>query len=420
MAKPWIPRPRQITPPSIQVKNSRTPDKTRGAVLASAAVIAASVVASAVPMAGAQSVSSMQNEITRAQSKIDRNNGKAQVLSGTIGEYSAKINSIQGSVTKLRAQQAGVQFRLDGAIARLRVIQTKHRAAEAQLARLKAQLEKSRQVLARRLVDLYQSDRPDLITVVLHTDGFARLIENREFLRRIGQQDREVITSVRISKAQSAAVAKRLASVEAERESVAREILVRRNEIDAVRSKVEAKQQAWKDARAARQSALDDVRSQNRNLNEHIDTLQADIDRVSGQLRGADTSAGPIRQGAGQFIWPINGTITSPFCESRSWESCHPGLDIGASTGTPIRAAGSGVVQLAGWNGGYGNFTCIGHGGGVSTCYGHQSRIGVSVGQHVSQGQVIGAVGSTGHSTGPHLHFEVRVNGSVTNPLNWL
>ena len=120
------------------------------------------------------------------------------------------------------------------------------------------------------------------------------------------------------------------------------------------------------------------------------------------------------------MIWPLNGVITSQFCERRAWEACHPGMDIAAPAGTPIRAALGGTVAIAGWTGGYGNYTCIQHGGGLSTCYGHQSSISVSVGQTVTQGQVIGAEGSTGHSTGPHLHFEVRINGAVTNPLNYL
>ena len=98
----------------------------------------------------------------------------------------------------------------------------------------------------------------------------------------------------------------------------------------------------------------------------------------------------------------------------------HAGLDIAAPGGTPIRAAESGKVAIAGVVGGYGNYTCINHGGNLSTCYGHQSRIGVSVGQSVRQGQVIGAVGNTGHSFGNHLHFEVRVGGSPVSPLGYL
>jgi murein DD-endopeptidase MepM/ murein hydrolase activator NlpD len=98
----------------------------------------------------------------------------------------------------------------------------------------------------------------------------------------------------------------------------------------------------------------------------------------------------------------------------------HEGIDLGAAYGSPIAAAGAGSVIYAGWLGGYGNLTVIDHGGGLATAYGHQSSIVVSCGQDVSQGQTIGYVGSTGHSTGPHLHFEVRVNGAPVDPLGYL
>jgi murein DD-endopeptidase MepM/ murein hydrolase activator NlpD len=137
--------------------------------------------------------------------------------------------------------------------------------------------------------------------------------------------------------------------------------------------------------------------------------------RIRGALQGAP---GPIRRGSGRLIWPVNGSFTSPF--GMRWGRLHAGIDIAAPTGTPIRAADSGGVAIAGSVGGYGNYTCINHGGGFSTCYGHQSSIGISVGQAVRQGQVIGAVGSTGHSTGPHLHFETRVNGSPVDPMGYL
>ncbi len=133
--------------------------------------------------------------------------------------------------------------------------------------------------------------------------------------------------------------------------------------------------------------------------------------------------AGPIRGGKGGLIWPVNGPITSPFCESRAWESCHPGIDIGVPSGTPIRAAADGRVVLTqpeSASGGYGNFTCIQHTATLSTCYAHQSRFGTSVGASVKQGQVIGYTGCTGRCFGPHLHFETRINGSVVNPMNYL
>lgn len=118
------------------------------------------------------------------------------------------------------------------------------------------------------------------------------------------------------------------------------------------------------------------------------------------------------------LIWPVSGSVTSPFGPRSG--STHEGIDIGAAEGTPIQAADSGSVGMAGWNGGYGNYTCIDHGGGFSTCYAHQSVIEVSVGQRVGQGEVIGEVANTGHSLGAHLHFETRVNGVAQDPLDYL
>ena len=152
-------------------------------------------------------------------------------------------------------------------------------------------------------------------------------------------------------------------------------------------------------------------------LNDQINSMVS-----SGQASSttSQASSGPI-QSTGSMIWPaISRTITSEYGTrfhpiQKVWKT-HTGLDIGASYGTPIAAADSGRVVLAGWNGGYGKCIMVDHGSGLSTLYGHCSSIAVSVGQTVSQGQTIGYVGSTGNSTGPHLHFEVRINGATTNP----
>ncbi|TGE37041.1 LysM peptidoglycan-binding domain-containing protein [Desulfosporosinus fructosivorans] len=126
--------------------------------------------------------------------------------------------------------------------------------------------------------------------------------------------------------------------------------------------------------------------------------------------RGSKSSTG--------IAWPLRGPINSPF--GSRWGSVHTGIDIGGSTGTPFSAAAAGKVISAGWSGGYGNMILIDHGNGVQTRYGHSSKLLVSVGQKVTQGQRIGLVGSTGNSTGSHLHFEVILNGSTVNPLNYL
>src|SRR5439155_18152375 len=130
----------------------------------------------------------------------------------------------------------------------------------------------------------------------------------------------------------------------------------------------------------------------------------------SGSFGGVDTA--PSSAG---LIWPVSGPVTSPF--GMRWGRMHTGIDIGVPTGTPIHAAASGRVIIAGWVSGYGNLVFVDHGNGLSTGYAHQSQIAVSVGQDVAQGQVIGYVGCTGHCFGPHLHFEVRVNGVPVDPL---
>jgi murein DD-endopeptidase MepM/ murein hydrolase activator NlpD len=121
--------------------------------------------------------------------------------------------------------------------------------------------------------------------------------------------------------------------------------------------------------------------------------------------------------GSGELAWPVQGTITSKF--GPRWGSYHRGVDIGAASGTPIIAADSGMVVFAGWNGGYGNLVKIAHGSNMQTWYAHLSKFAVSTGQEVKKGDVIGYVGSTGVSTGPHLHFEVHVDGVANDPLGF-
>lgn len=369
------------------------------------------------------SVSSLQSRIETKRSQLATVNGRARVLTSDISALTRQVDALQGTIAALQRRQATIQSSLDAKQAVLRRTQDQLRGVRARLLRLRARLAHARGVLAARLVELYESGQPDIVTVVLDAHGFADLLERGAYLRRIGAQDRAIITAVRDAKAQTASAAARLGALERRQQAVTTQIAQRRDAVARVRDAVQGKRDAVDRVRGRKRTLLGSVSAHARKLDEDIKALQAQQAKIQARLRSSPglgaLPPGPIR-GGGRFIWPVNGPITSPFCERRAWEACHPGIDIGVPSGTPIRAAGTGVVAIAGWVSGYGNYTCINHGGGFSTCYGHQSRIEVRVGQHVAQGQVIGLSGCTGLCFGPHVHFEVRIDGAVTNPVNYL
>jgi len=413
--KLWPPVPRRLLQPTAL-----------RAVVSSLFVLAVLALA---PSAGqGRSLSQIRAQIARTRSQLEAKRGHARVLSTDIARITTQIHTLQAGIGGLERRQALIQADLDVKRNRLLATQADLRTARGRLARLRLRLAHSQQVLARRLVALYESDRPDIVGVVLSARGFADLLETGHYVAQVGAQDKRIIEAVRSAKHETTSLVKRLGGLEARQRSLALAVLARRDEVARVKQGLAVRRNVFASARGARAAVLARVNTQAGTIKTRLDGLEGDQAAIERRIQAASASAsasaasvpaGPIR-GGGTFIWPINGVITSPFCERRSYEACHPGMDIAAPTGTPIRAAAAGRVILASYTGGYGNYTCIQHSASLSSCYGHQSSIAVSVGQSVSQGQVIGAVGSTGHSTGPHLHFEARVNGGVVNPLNYL
>ena len=369
-----------------------------------------------------QGTGELQRKIDRAQDKIQWRKGRERVLTSDISAYTERIGTLQSDITVLQGRQVSLQADLDAKRAELEQIQEDLRRERLRLARLRARLAEAKVALAKRLVAIYKADEPDVVTVVLEADGFAELLERTEFMRRVSAQDSRIIARVRDAKAEATATAERLDRLEKRAEEVAEAIEVEVNQVNEVKGQLVDRRERYASARSEKAGLLASTREDRHELEGHVESLEREQSAILARLQGPSSSgsgvAGPVRQGSGSLIWPVNGPVSSGF--GMRWGRLHAGIDIPVPVGTGVRAADGGRVAIAGWVGGYGNYICIQHAGALSTCYGHNTSLNVSVGQSVSQGQIIASSGNTGNSTGPHVHFETRVNGNPVDPLGYL
>lgn len=389
-------------------------------------VVAPLVLWAALPMVSsgepsARSAQAIQKKIQITQGKIGKRKGTERVLTKDIQRYNRRIETLQERIDRFNRRQAVVQNDLDVKRAELQRIQSDLRAERRRLARLKARLVEARGILSRRLVELYKADTPDLVTVVLNSRGFADLIERGDFLKRINDQDRTIVRVVKNAKRDATRTAARLDRLERRQQKVTARILARRDEIARIKQGVIDTRVGYDRTRAGKARALSKVRVERRELENHLRGLEKEQAKIEATLRAPSSTnvpSGAFRGSGGPLTMPTAGLFTSPF--GPRWGRLHAGIDIAAPVGTAIVAADNGKVVLMGPTGGYGNYTCIQHTSAMSTCYAHQSAFGTSLGANVRRGQRIGSVGNTGNSTGPHLHFEVRINGTPVNPMGYL
>ena len=349
----------------------------------------------------------LQSQLDSKRAQLEHANSREGVLSSTIQRLGDRLDQLRGEVATLRNREAIVQAELNKKEAELK-------RAKDRLAVLRVRLKRSLKVLRERLVAIYESSRPDAVTVILNSNGFDDLLSRYDYLERIQSQDTSIAERVRNLRNETKDTVERVRAAR-------NEIAAKRAELARTRSELESREGALATARQQDQQALAHVQGTQQELEGEIGDLEG---QIQAQLQAAQSSvpaqpAGPIQgESSSGFIWPVNGPVVSPF--GMRWGVLHAGIDIAVPAGTPIRAAASGTVVLAAYTDGYGNYTCIDHGGGISTCYAHQSSYAVSSGQSVGQGEVIGSVGCTGHCFGDHLHFEVRINGSPVDPLGYL
>lgn len=392
---------------------------TRGRAAAALAVVAALVALLA--FSAAAPAADLYEELDSKQEKLDRLQAREGVLTTTISRYRERIEGLTGEVAALRARETAVRVRLEAKQAELDRAVAELDVAKRRLAVLRGRLKRALVALRDRLVAIYETGTPDVLSVVIGSDGYDELIDRTEYLNRIHGMDEAIVGRVRELRDTVKRLVARLRSAKLRIEAARDAIAAERQALGGARRSLQVRQSKLVAVRRKREAALATINEHE----DHVEGAMAEIQaKIAARLQSTSSAplpAGPIRYGSGQLIWPVDGPIVSGF--GMRWGSLHAGVDIAVPAGTPIRAAAAGSVvllQSESGSGGYGNLTCLDHGGSLQTCYAHQSSFAVVSGQGVSQGDVIGYVGCTGHCFGDHLHFEVRIAGVPTDPLGYL
>jgi murein DD-endopeptidase MepM/ murein hydrolase activator NlpD len=395
--------------------------KTRLAPAAFLAAVAALVVLLGGTAAPAKD---LESKLDAKEAKLSKVRERKGVLTTTISHYKAKIERLTGEVAALRSQEAEVKVRLDAKQSELDGAVAELDRGRKHLAVVRAHLERALVSLRQRLVAMYETGTPDILSVLVEAGGYDELVNRTEYLNRIHGLDEAVVSRVRDLRDQVKRTVARLRSAKDRIESARDAIASEEQALASARSAVQRRQSRLVEARREREAALSEIRKKEQELDGDVASIQAELAATLAGTGSAPLPAGPIRGGNGSgLIWPVDGPVVSGFGPRFGGAEFHEGIDIAVPSGTPIRAAAAGTViftEPEASSGGYGNFTCIDHGGGLSTCYAHQESFAVSAGQQVSQGQIIGYSDCTGHCFGPHVHFEVRIDGAPTDPMGYL
>ena len=363
-------------------------------------------------------LATLHSKIARAQEKASQLDSQIGSLTGQIRTLEVKVGNVSAQLSSLQQDLGLHQRRLDklNQLFHLQTVRFHYLKHEYALAVRRLNL---------RLIDIYKQDEPTTVDVLLAARSFDDVLDQLDYLGAIAAQDKKVASQVGTAKRQ---VKQQRATTTKVRRSVGQETRVinaRVQQQAILRGELLSSKGRLAGDRADKSRALVVTRKQVESEIQESQALEAASAQLAAKLRASSEQAGSVATGGATsgatgsgFAWPLTGPITSPF--GMRWGTLHPGIDIGVPTGTPIHAAGSGTVIWCGWMSGYGNLVMIDHHNGLATLYGHQSRIAVSCNQQVSQGDTIGYVGCTGFCTGPHLHFEVRLNGTPVDPLGYL
>jgi murein DD-endopeptidase MepM/ murein hydrolase activator NlpD len=364
----------------------------------------------------------IDTKISSLKDRLAAQKQHEQALRGEVESYTHRIRSLEARVGDVSLRLATLEADVSLHQRRLDALDALFRLQTQRLDFLKQQYATSVHNLNRRLVDIYESEPASTLDVVLGARSIQDALDQVQYLNEIGEQDRRIAAQVQYAKLQVTAARAKTKKLRATVQGETAVISARADQTRDVKNELAGAANDLANTKQQKLTDLSKLTAAEQAEAGEIDALQAASNDIAARIRAAQAQHGSngasSTPSAAGLIWPVSGPITSPF--GWRWGRMHEGIDIGVPSGTPIKAAAAGTIIYCGWEEGYGNLTVIDHGGNLATAYGHQSSIAVGCGQQVAQGQVIGYVGCTGHCTGPHLHFEVRINGSPVDPMGYL
>jgi len=355
---------------------------------------------------------------TRAQIAAARKH--KVTLTDQIAALDGRLAAIDGQLARLGDQIDAVGQKLSATREKLDLLREQLRLKRLELQKAEEKLAREQDYFQQRIVITYKTSDLTYVDVVLASTSFEDLITRVSVVGDFIAGDNDLVGRLQTTRDTVDGEKQAIAGKESAVRGVVADLQKQSDELAALRAAQAAQQAASLALRAAKNGTLSSVQNDLALLERQEDQLLAESNALSGVINGSSGGGG----GTGSLVWPVSGPVTSPFGwrihPILGYKKFHTGIDIGVGYGVPIHAADSGTVIYATWMGGYGNVIIVDHGRGISTLYAHQSSLAVGSGAKVSRGQVIGYVGSTGFSTGPHLHFEVRLNGNPVDPMAYL
>ena len=383
-------------------------------------IIVTSLAALALGLLPVLAAAAPQSDLTRTRAKIHAAKQRKATLGDQIAVLDGRLSAIDDQLARLGDQIGAVEQKLTVTKGKLELLQQQLRLKRQELRRAQAKLVSERADFKARVVMADKTDDLSYVDVVLSSTSFEDLISRVSVVRSLISGNDELVGGLEHTRDAVAEEEQAVADKEHGVHKAVADLQAQSDQLAALRAAQAAQKAASLAVRQQKHGQLAAVSQDLALLEQQENELLAESNALTGVIAGAAGAGG----GTGSLMWPVSGPVLSPF----GWRihpilhvrKMHTGIDIGVGYGVAIHAADSGSVIYATWMGGYGNVIIIDHGKGISTLYAHQSSLAVGAGAHVRRGQVIGYVGSTGFSTGPHLHFEVRLNGTPVDPVGYL